>query len=71
VRNLAVFLGRSPDTATAEDLRLFQLHLTKTQIHPRQSTAVSALRLFFTDLLFISYFYNSRTVTARVALVQP
>ena len=28
VRNLAAFLGRSPDTATAEDLRRFQLHLS-------------------------------------------
>jgi integrase/recombinase XerD len=27
VRSLAEFLGRSPDTASAEDLRLFQLHL--------------------------------------------
>jgi integrase/recombinase XerD len=30
VKKLTVFLGRSPDTATAEDLRLFQLHLTST-----------------------------------------
>jgi hypothetical protein len=34
VRNLAAFLGRSPDTATAEDLRRFQLHLTETRIRP-------------------------------------
>ena len=27
VRKLAAFLKRSPDTATAEDLRRFQLHL--------------------------------------------
>ena len=26
VRALAAFVGRSPDTATAEDLRRFQLH---------------------------------------------
>ena len=26
VRNFTAFLGRSPDTATAEDLRRFQLH---------------------------------------------
>jgi hypothetical protein len=26
VRSFAVFIGRSPDTATAEELRLFQLH---------------------------------------------
>jgi integrase/recombinase XerD len=26
-KKLAAFLGRSPDTATAEDIRSFQLHL--------------------------------------------
>lgn len=30
VKSLAIFLGRSPDTATAEELRAFQLHLTET-----------------------------------------
>src|SRR5277367_2253359 len=32
VANLAKFLGRSPDTATTEELRLFQLHLTANQV---------------------------------------
>jgi hypothetical protein len=30
VKNFAAFLGRSPDAATVEDLRLFQLNLRKT-----------------------------------------
>ena len=52
VRNLAAFLGRSPDTATAEDLRLFQLHLTETHIGPPTiNGTVSALRFFFTVTL--------------------
>jgi Phage integrase, N-terminal SAM-like domain len=34
VKKLAVFLGRSPDTATAEELRAFQLHLTATGVQP-------------------------------------
>jgi integrase/recombinase XerD len=52
VRNLAVFLGRSPDTATVEDLRLFQLHLTETHIRPPTiNGTVSALRFFFTVTL--------------------
>ena len=52
VRNLAVFLGRSPDTATIEDLRLFQLHLTETHIRPPTiNGTVSALRFFFTVTL--------------------
>ena len=28
----AAFLGRSPDTATKEDLRCFQLHIPKQQM---------------------------------------
>ena len=30
VRAFAAFIGRSPDTATAEELRLFQLHQTQS-----------------------------------------
>jgi Phage integrase, N-terminal SAM-like domain len=32
VKSLARFLGRSPDTAGREDLRLFQLHLTESRV---------------------------------------
>ena len=34
VKSLAAFLGRSPDTATPEDLRRFQLDQTKTGVRP-------------------------------------
>jgi choline dehydrogenase-like flavoprotein len=34
VRAFAAFIGRSPDTATAEDLRLFQLHQTRIGMQP-------------------------------------
>src|SRR3954464_13139155 len=48
VKNLTAFLGRSPDTATAEDLRLYQLHLTEGGVRPPTiNAAVSALRFFF------------------------
>jgi integrase/recombinase XerD len=48
VRSFAAFLGRSPDSATAEDLRLFQLHMTKTHVSPGVINAtVVALRFFF------------------------
>ena len=33
VKSFAAFLGRSPDTASAEDLRLFQQHMTKPGGH--------------------------------------
>jgi integrase/recombinase XerD len=32
VKKLASFLGRSPDTATPEELRGLQLHLTETAL---------------------------------------
>ena len=48
----AAFIGRSPDTATAEDLRLFQLHQTQSGLQPPSiNSAVSALRFFFTVTL--------------------
>jgi integrase/recombinase XerD len=52
VRNFAAFLGRSPDTATSEDLRRFQLHLAQQQIGaPTINSAIAALRFFFTVTL--------------------
>jgi integrase/recombinase XerD len=52
VVNLAKFLGRSPDTATNEDLRRFQLHLTENGAGtPLINSTVSALRFFFTVTL--------------------
>jgi len=52
VRAFAAFIGRSPDTATAEDLRLFQLHQTQIGVQPPSiNSAVSALRFFFTVTL--------------------
>ena len=52
VRSFAAFIGRSPDTATAEELRLFQLHQTQSGTQPPSiNGAVSALRFFFTVTL--------------------
>src|SRR6201996_8726481 len=48
VKSFAAFLGRSPDTASAEELRLFQQHMTKTHVSPWVINAtVVALRFFF------------------------
>jgi integrase/recombinase XerD len=48
VRTFATFLGRSPDTATSEDLRRFQLHMAKQQVSPWSiNSAIAALRFFF------------------------
>ena len=52
VRTFAAFLGRSPDTATKEDLRRYQLHLAQQQISPGSiNAAVTALRFLFTVTL--------------------
>jgi len=48
VKNFTIFLERSPHTATAEDLRAFQLHMTETGVRPPTINAtVTALRFFF------------------------
>jgi integrase/recombinase XerD len=49
VETFAKFIGRSPDTATAEDLRRYQVHQTETDVGPPSiNSAASALRFFFT-----------------------
>src|SRR2546428_10994127 len=49
VRTFTAFLGRSPDTATAEDLRRFQLHQTQTGVRaPSINGSAAAPRFFFT-----------------------
>src|ERR1700721_4228957 len=52
VRSFAAFLGRSPDTAQAEDIRRFQVHQRESGIQPPTiNCSVSALRFFFTVTL--------------------
>ena len=52
VRNFTVFLGRSPDQASAEELRRYQLHLAASGVAvPSQNATVTALRFFFTVTL--------------------
>ena len=65
VRALAAFLGRSPDTATAEDLRRFQLHQAQTGVRPPSiNSAVAALRFFFTVTL------DRRDLARRLTIVR-
>ena len=48
IKDFAVFLGRTPDTASLEDIRGFQLHLAQSGAQPPVlNHAVSALRFFF------------------------
>ena len=49
VKNFSIFLGRSPDAAVGEDLRLFQLRQRELGVQPPTiNSAVAALRFFFT-----------------------
>jgi site-specific recombinase XerD len=48
VKNFAAFLGRSPDTATFEDVRRYQLHLAASGVGVSSlNQTVSILRFFF------------------------
>src|SRR5690606_29709855 len=52
IGRLATFLGRSPDTATADDLRRFQIEQQQDGVPvPTMNSIVSALRFFFTQTL--------------------
>jgi site-specific recombinase XerD len=48
VKNFTAYLGRSPDTASSEDVRRYQLHLTASGVGiPTLNQTVSTLRFFF------------------------
>jgi site-specific recombinase XerD len=48
VRDFTGFLGRSPDGATPEDLRRFQVHQREAGVRPpTMNSAVAALRFLF------------------------
>src|SRR6202041_928302 len=52
VGRFATFVGRSPDTATAEDLHRFQVEQREAGVPvPTMNSIVSALRFFFTNTL--------------------
>ena len=65
VRSFATYLGRSPDTATVEDLRNFQLHLVDGGSSPISLNAtLTGLRFFF-DITF-----DRRDLMARMQPVK-
>ena len=48
LKDFTAFLGRSPDTATPDDLRAYQLHMADTQVTPPTfNVRITALRFFF------------------------
>jgi site-specific recombinase XerD len=62
IKDFAAFLGRSPDTASFEDVRRFQLHLAANGAHiPILNHTVAALRFFFRVTLRRSDFIEHTT----------
>lgn len=52
VRGFAAFLGRSPDTATIDDVRRFRVHQAATGVQPPTiNGSVLALRFLFSVTL--------------------
>src|SRR5476649_1818257 len=49
VREFTVFLGRSPDTATVEELRRYPSHLVDRGVSPVSLTAAITWLKFFSD----------------------
>jgi len=48
IKDFAAFLGHSPDAATPEELRAYQLHMTNAGVTPTMfNTRIVALRFFF------------------------
>jgi integrase/recombinase XerD len=52
VKQLTQFLGRAPDTATAEDLRAYQLHLVQTGVSSTTlNRTITGLKFFYATTL--------------------
>ncbi len=65
VKSFASFLGRSPDTATVEDVRRFQVYQRESGMQPQSiNNSVSGLRFFFTVTL------NRPDLSLRLVLVR-
>lgn len=48
LKDFTAFLGRAPDTATPDELRAYQLHMTDTEVTPTvYNSWITALRFFF------------------------
>ena len=71
VKKLAVFLKRSPDTATVEDLRRFQLYLVDQSTSPITLNATITGLKFFFDITLGRYELMAKMQTVRVPQTLP
>ena len=66
VRYFTTYLGRSPDTATVEDLRNYQLHLVDHGTSPISlNAAICGLKFFFNIRLTCEYRLRTVRPTTR------
>jgi site-specific recombinase XerC len=64
IKNLAAFIGRSPDKASFEDVRRFQLHVARSGVGTgARNATVAALRFFFRVTL------GRRDITEHTAFI--
>jgi hypothetical protein len=72
VKNLAAFIGRPPETATPEDLRLYRLHLVESPLGASSVNAyMTALRSAPSGASAQLYCLLSFTVQAATASTGP
>lgn len=71
VRNLAAFLKASPDTASAEDLRRFQLHMVEHSTSPITLNATICGLKFFFDVTLDRGELMAKMQPVRVPLTLP
>src|SRR5438552_1459917 len=74
IKNFAAFLGRSPDTASFEDVRSYQLHLVASGAGvPTLNQSVSTLRFFFRVTLgradIVNHTQSARRASCRSSSV--
>jgi site-specific recombinase XerD len=68
VGRFATFLGRSPDTATPDDVRQFQIDQREAGVPtPTMNSIVSALRFFFRAPRTIRMFSGERGLRAALS----
>ena len=64
-KRFAAFLKRSPDTATPEDIRLFQLHLTETGVSIcNRNRIMTGLKFLFRVTLRRHWISLPRSITS-------
>ena len=72
LKDFAAFLGHAPDTATPEEFRAYQLHMTDAEVSPSVYNArITALRFFFSMTCGRAWTCNASVFIPRRMSVTP